>query len=177
MHERTHIIKISYMQTSLGELILGSINEKLCLSDWNNRTKRTSIDKRITTLLRAHYVETPSSITNIAQKQIQEYLQGGRSSFDLPLASPGTQLQQLVWNEIIKIPYGTTISYKELAARTGHPTAIRAVASCVGANALSLIIPCHRIIGSNGSLGGYAGGKETKKRLLELEGSLPHSQN
>jgi methylated-DNA-[protein]-cysteine S-methyltransferase len=105
------------------------------------------------------------------RRQLEEYFAGERRVFDLPVAPPGTPFQQRVWTELQRIGYGETISYAELAARIGRPTAIRAAGAANGANPVSIIIPCHRVIGSDGSLTGYGGGLEAKRRLLELERS------
>ena len=103
------------------------------------------------------------------RRQLEEYFAGERSSFDLPVAPAGTAFQQGVWSELQRIGYGTTITYAELAARIGRPTAIRAAGAANGANPVSIVIPCHRVIGSNGALTGYGGGLEAKRFLLELE--------
>jgi len=103
--------------------------------------------------------------------QLKEYFSGERKNFDLPLEIEGTEFQKGVWNELLKIPYGKTISYKELAVRLGDEKVIRAAASANGANPLPIVIPCHRVIGSDGSLIGYGGGLEIKEKLLVLEGS------
>jgi O-6-methylguanine DNA methyltransferase len=103
--------------------------------------------------------------------QLKEYFSGERKHFDLPLEIEGTEFQKRVWNELLKIPYGRTISYKELAIRLGDEKVIRAAASANGANPLPVVIPCHRVIGSDGSLIGYGGGLEIKEKLLVLEGS------
>ena len=104
-------------------------------------------------------------------KQLQEYFRRERKEFDLPLEISGTDFQKRVWNELTKIPYGETISYGELANRMGDKNLMRAVAAANGANPIPIIIPCHRVIGSDGSLTGYGGGLDVKKKLLELEGS------
>jgi methylated-DNA-[protein]-cysteine S-methyltransferase len=104
--------------------------------------------------------------------QLAGYLAGTRRTFDLPLAPRGTAFQQRVWREIANVRYGSTITYAQLAARSGAPEAIRAAGTATGRNPLSIVVPCHRIVGSNGSLTGYAGGIERKRRLLELEGAL-----
>ncbi|MDX6630854.1 MAG: methylated-DNA-[protein]-cysteine S-methyltransferase [Gaiellales bacterium] len=101
--------------------------------------------------------------------QLEEYFAGERREFELPVAPPGTPFQQRVWAELPRIGYGETISYAELASRVGRPTAIRAAGAANGANPVSIVIPCHRVIGSNGSLTGYGGGLEAKRTLLELE--------
>ena len=103
--------------------------------------------------------------------QLKEYFGGERKQFDLPLEIEGTEFQKRVWNELLIIPYGRTISYKELAVRLGDEKVIRAAASANGANPLPVVIPCHRVIGSDGSLIGYGGGLEIKAKLLVLEGS------
>lgn len=104
-----------------------------------------------------------------AVRQVEEYLDGKRSQFDLPLEPIGTEFQRKVWRELARIPYGKTISYTELARKIRNERAVRAVGTANGRNPLSLVIPCHRVIAADGTLGGYAGGLEIKKRLLELE--------
>ncbi len=104
--------------------------------------------------------------------QLEEYFAQKRTSFDVPLLLCGSDFQKRVWQELLQVPYGTTISYLELSRKLGDEKAIRAVASANGANAISILVPCHRIIGSNGELTGYAGGLRAKKSLLQLEGAL-----
>ena len=101
--------------------------------------------------------------------QLGEYFAGRRRLFDIPLALEGTPFQQRVWNALCEIPYGETISYGELARRIGHPSAVRAVGLANGSNPIAIIVPCHRVIGANGTLTGYGGGLPTKARLLDLE--------
>ena len=104
-----------------------------------------------------------------AAKQLREYLAGKRKRFSLPLRLAGTDFQQKVWREISHIPYGETLSYSDLARRAGAPQAIRAAGTNTGRNPVSIIIPCHRVVGKNGTMRGFAGGLERKRRLLELE--------
>jgi methylated-DNA-[protein]-cysteine S-methyltransferase len=104
--------------------------------------------------------------------QLKEYFKGKRKEFDLPLEIEGTDFHKKVWNELLKIPYGKTISYKELAIRLGHEKVIRAAAKANGANPLPIVIPCHRVIGSDSSLVGYGGGLKIKEKLLSIEGIL-----
>jgi len=101
--------------------------------------------------------------------QLKEYMKRERVNFELALNPQGTEFQKQVWNELLNIPYGTTCSYKEIAIRIGKPKAIRAVANAIGKNPIWIIIPCHRVIGSDGSLTGYAGGLDIKEKLLQLE--------
>lgn len=102
--------------------------------------------------------------------QLREYFAGKRETFDVPLALKGTPFQLDVWRELMNIPYGHTISYAELASRIGRPSAVRAVGAANGANPIPVIVPCHRVIGANGSLTGYGGGIQRKQWLLALEG-------
>ena len=104
-----------------------------------------------------------------AAKQLQEYFAGKRKSFSLPLRLDGTDFQKRVWREIALIPYAETITYSDLAKRVGAPEAIRAAGTSTGRNPVSIIIPCHRVMGKNGAMRGYAGGLERKRYLLELE--------
>lgn len=162
-----------YLPTPYGELLLGSFNGELCLCDWRYRRMRSAIDTRIQRALITAYEEGTSPLIEQAISQLEQYAKGDRSEFDLPLKLIGTEFQQKVWQGLRTVPYGRTLSYAELTAKVAEPNAIRAVATANGANAISIIIPCHRIIGSSGELVGYAGGVRMKRRLLELEGSLP----
>lgn len=105
-----------------------------------------------------------------AKKQIDEYLAGKRKEFDLPIFYEGTTFQKEVWRELCNIPYGKTINYSELAIKVKRPKAVRAVGSANGKNPLSIVVPCHRVIGKSGELSGYAGGVKIKEALLKLEG-------
>jgi len=106
----------------------------------------------------------------VLHQQLHEYFTGKRKTFDFPLAPKGTPFQLAVWNALLEIPYGDTVTYAELARRIGKPSAVRAVGAANGANPIPVIIPCHRVIGSNGTLTGYGGGIERKQWLLALEG-------
>lgn len=148
------------ISSSLGPLYLVASDEGLSGVYWDEQTapylKDESLDDAASHLL-------------MAAEQIQAYLSGERKDFDVPLALKGTKFQQEVWNELRRIPYGQTISYSELANRVKRPRAWRAVGSANGKNPLCLIIPCHRVIASNAGLGGYSGGLDRKRQLLELE--------
>ena len=113
-----------------------------------------------------------SSLTSPVREQLIEYLSGKRKSFSLTLKPEGTPFQKAVWNELLKIPYGTTTTYAAIAAALGKPKACRAVGRAVGANPICIIIPCHRVIGSSGELTGFAYGLDVKRTLLSCEGSL-----
>lgn len=165
-------IRIQNYHSPCGELILGSYGDKLCLCDWQNEERRKLIDSRIQKRLKAGYVEDESEVITKAIAQLNEYFDRKRNVFDIPLLFVGTEFQKTVWNELLNIPYGTTESYASLSQRLGNPKAIRAVASANGANAISIFVPCHRVIGSNRKLTGYAGGLPAKQLLLELEAAI-----
>lgn len=166
-------IKIQYYKTPVGELIIGDYQGELCLCDWRYRKMRSSIDKRICGLLGTEYKEQDSPLIAKVKKQLEEYFIGERKEFEIPLLLIGTPFQKSVWEELLRVPYGKTDTYYGLSQSMGNVKAIRAVATANGANAISIIVPCHRIIGSDGSLVGYAGGLVAKKKLLMLEGWQP----
>ncbi|MCY1166059.1 Methylated-DNA--protein-cysteine methyltransferase [compost metagenome] len=112
-------------------------------------------------------------VIKLVARQLTEYFAGQRTSFDMPLdLSGGTAFQQAVWQALLAIPQGGTASYGEVSRRVGNPAAVRAVGAAVGRNPVSIIVPCHRVLGANGSLTGYAGGLDKKTALLKLEGAL-----
>lgn len=165
-------INTQFYRTPYGELILGSYNKSLCLCDWRYRKMRSAVDLRVARYLEAEFVEKDDQILKDTRRQLEEYFSYKRKQFEIPLLMAGTDFQKHVWSELGTISYGTTCSYRELAERIGNKKAVRAVATANGANALSILIPCHRIIGSSGDLVGYAGGLNTKKKLLLLEQNL-----
>ncbi len=164
-----NMIYIQYYKTKIGELILGSFNNKICLLDFRYRRMRSTVDNRLKKELNAEYLEQDNSILKETRKQIDEYLIGERVEFEIPILMVGSDFQKQVWNALINVKYGEIASYLDLAKSIGNEKAVRAVASANGANSIGLIIPCHRIIGSNGELVGYGGGLPIKKRLLNLE--------
>lgn len=113
-----------------------------------------------------------NAIITKTERQLKEYFSNNRKTFDIPLSTTGTDFQKQVWEELTKIPYGETISYGEQARRMSKPNATRAVGAANGKNPIGIIIPCHRVIGSNGTLTGFAGGIEVKRRLLAIEGII-----
>ena len=156
-------------KTKYAEFVMGSYNEKLCLLDFKYRKMRGAVDKRIKQGLQAEFVDRDDWVLQAARSQLDEYLAGNRKVFDLPLLLIGSDFQESVWRALIEVPYGETSSYLQLSQHIGNIKAVCAVASANGANAIAIIVPCHRIIGSNGDLVGYGGGLPLKKRLLILE--------
>lgn len=162
-------IHVQYFTTPFGELILGAYNDQLCLCDWRYRKMRDAIDTRLQKSLNAVYVEQKAEVTDRAIGQLKEYFNGERKDFDIPLLFAGTDFQKSVWKALLEVPYGEVQTYGGLAKKMNNVPAVRAIAAANGANAISIFVPCHLIIGSNGQLIGYAGGLDAKKKLLELE--------
>ena len=169
INENSGRLEIQYHKTKIGELVLGSYDSKLCLLDFRYRKMRFAVDNRLKKTLNAKFVVQDNKILKETRKQITEYLRAERKTFDLPILSVGSDFQKQVWEALLKINYGETASYLNIAKYIGNEKAVRAVASANGANAIAVIIPCHRIIGSDGELVGYGGGLPIKKRLLNLE--------
>lgn len=142
------------------------------MADWKYRKKRIEIDQRITTHFQTNFINKTTPIIENTITQLEEYFNSNRSQFDIPIELIGTPFQKNVWEELMQIQYGKTMSYLALSQKIGNQKAIRAVASANGANAISIIIPCHRIIGTNGELTGYAGGLNAKKKLLNIENKI-----
>lgn len=130
------------------------------------------VRRRLSRLLGAEFTKGTSAVIETAKAQLDEYFAGERREFDVPLMFAGTEFQKQVWSELLLIPHGRTTTYGELARRIGRPAAVRAIANAVGSNALSILVPCHRVIGTDGTLTGYAGGLPAKRHLLALENPL-----
>jgi methylated-DNA-[protein]-cysteine S-methyltransferase len=152
----------SIIKTSLGELVLVASTTELIGVYFHDC-------RHVPAALKTWTRDDQNALLKRAGKEINEYLDGKRSTFTFPLGSAGTDFQKKVWQEIAKIPFGKTISYSDLAKRAGSPDAIRAAGSATGKNPLSIIVPCHRVMGKDKAIRGYAGGLERKRRLLELE--------
>ncbi|MFV0589346.1 methylated-DNA--[protein]-cysteine S-methyltransferase [Bacteroides reticulotermitis] len=166
------IVQIQYYQSPFGELVVGSFEDKLCMCDWTDEKRRITIDRRIQKMLHAGYEVSSSDVIAKTIAQLDEYFARKRTVFDIPLLFVGTDFQKTVWQELLNIPYGKTLSYGALSQKLNNPKAIRAVASANGANPISILVPCHRVIGSDRKLIGYAGGLAAKRGLLELESNI-----
>ena len=164
-------IYITEYSSPVGVLLVGSLDDKLCMCDWRERKGRTTIDNRLQGKLGSNFKVQDTEFNKRVIAQLEGYFSKQLRHFDLPLQLVGTEFQKKVWHALMETEYGTTLSYGELATKLGSKSAVRAVANANGANALSIIVPCHRIIGSNGKLTGYAGGLDAKKALLALEHS------
>ena len=151
------------MDSPLGKLVLESDGDSII------SIHITAVDETVMdSLPDANDLHIPACL-ELCKMQLREYFDGARDLFDLPLSPAGTPFQKKVWDALLQIPFGQTISYQELAKRLGDPKVIRAAGSANGKNPIAIVIPCHRVIGSNGDLVGYAGGLENKKWLLDHE--------
>lgn len=162
-------INIQYYNSPCGEIVLASMGDELCLCDWNEMPCAERNKHRLVKYMNAVFRVETSDVLEQTKKQLDEYFAGTRKAFDIPLHPVGTEFQQQVWNALLEIPYGETRSYKDIALSIANLKGIRAVAQAIGANGISILIPCHRVIGSNHSLTGFAGGIEAKRILLEIE--------
>lgn len=154
-----------YLTTPIGDLLLAGDDEALTLVSFPEGSMRREPEPDWI------YNERPFAE---ARRQLGEYFDGKRKDFDLPLRPDGTEFQLAVLDALCEIPYGTTVSYRDIAERIGRPKAVRAVGAANGRNPIPIIIPCHRVIGSSGDLTGFGGGLPTKEALLRLE--LENSQ-
>lgn len=155
----------TFMPSPVGPLLLAADDDGLRLVEFNAPCHPVPRDE--------DWRAGDNDVLAAARMQLAEYFAGTRRDFDLPLAPRGTEFQRTVWWALAKIPYGTTISYAQLAAQVGKPSAMRAVGAANGRNPLPIVLPCHRVIGADGSLTGFGGGLPTKQFLLTLEGVLP----
>lgn len=165
------IIYTQVYHSPCGDLLLGSLGDQLCLCNWTNRRNADAVLSRLYRYLHADITSSKSATIDMAISQLDEYFHSVRRTFSVPLLFAGTPFQQAVWSALLTVPYGKTITYLQLAERIGCPQSVRAVANAVGANAMSILVPCHRIVGTNGTLTGYAGGLPTKRFLLQWETS------
>ena len=165
-------IDIQYLETPWGELVLGAFDGQLCLCDWRLRKRRAAVDARVQKKLSAEFVQRDNPVLEAARRELRQYFAHERKTFDVPLMLVGSAFQQRVWRALLEIPFGQTTSYLALAETIADRNSVRAVAAANGANGLSIFVPCHRVIGSNGDLVGYAGGLRTKADLLGLEFEL-----
>jgi AraC family transcriptional regulator of adaptative response/methylated-DNA-[protein]-cysteine methyltransferase len=163
------MITTTNIETELGIMIAGAVDEGICLLEFSDRKMLNTEYKDLSRYFNTTIQEGESSHFLTIRKQLKEYFEGARTEFSVPLVTPGTPFQLSVWKELMKIPYGKTRSYHEQSVALGKPESIRAVANANGMNRVSIIIPCHRVIGSDGQLTGYGGGLKRKRWLLDHE--------
>lgn len=165
------IINIKRLETPLGTMFAGASSKGICLLEFSDRKMLETQFKTLTKKLNANILQGDNPHFKLLEQELAAYFEGKLKSFTVPIDAPGTAFQKSVWEMLRTIPYGTTRSYKAQAEAINNPEAVRAVANANGINRISIIIPCHRVIGSDGSLTGYGGGLWRKKWLLEMEQS------
>jgi AraC family transcriptional regulator, regulatory protein of adaptative response / methylated-DNA-[protein]-cysteine methyltransferase len=163
------MIRKTNILTPLGEMVAGATDEGICLLEFTDRKILQNEYEDLKNLLNTTIEEGSNKHIKALQKQLKEYFEGKRKEFTVPLVITGSPFQKSVWTELLKIDFGSTRSYLEQATALKNPESIRAVASANGMNRIAIVIPCHRVIGSNGKLIGYGGGLHRKKWLLDHE--------
>lgn len=156
-------------ESPAGTIIIGDYCGQICMADWANSRRHLRNKDKLTRALNAQFINRHTALTERTLTQLNEYFNGQRREFDLPLLPIGSEFRKDVWHALTGIGYGHTVTYAEIAMRINAPQSVRAVASAIGDNMISIIIPCHRVIGRSGSLTGYAGGLDAKSALLALE--------
>ncbi len=169
-------LRLAWLPTPLGPLLAAACDEGLCFLDFVDRRALATQVRTLRRRVAGSIVPGEHRHLTRVRDELERYFAGTLREFRVPLFAPGTEFQQRVWTQLRAIPYGATCSYGELARAIGAPTSMRAVANTNGLNRLAIVIPCHRVIGSDGKLVGYGGGLWRKQRLLELEsGSAKHA--
>ena len=163
------LISIARVPTELGPMVAAADDQSLLLLEFADRRMLETQLKVLRRRLGAVFMPGTNPVIEQATREMNEYLAGMRRHFEVRLSTPGTDFQQAVWKRLLEIPYGSTASYAAIARAIGHPTAVRAVARANGDNRIAIMVPCHRVVGSNGDLTGYGGGLWRKQRLLEIE--------
>lgn len=163
-----HQILFSYIDTPLGEMLACGSEKGLVLLEFVDRKSLESELIKIKETLKGYFVYDETAQHHVSQ-QISQYFNGERKHFSIPLDLIGTDFQKQAWSQLVKIPYAHTISYSDQAKQLNKSNAVRAIANANGKNMLAIVIPCHRVIASNGDLSGYGGGIERKRKLIEME--------
>ncbi len=164
-------IHLSWMETPLGPIVAGAVDRGICFLEFSDRRLLENQGATLRSRLELPAAPAPHAHLDRLKVELGEYFAGTRRAFDLPLHEPGTPFQERVWAELRGIPFGETRSYLDIARALGDPAAVRAVAQANGRNRIAILVPCHRVIGADGGLNGYAGGVWRKRRLLEIEGA------
>jgi len=166
------IIDLKRIETPIGTMYAAAVEEGICMLEFTDRKMLETEFKDLAKLLNATIVQGENPHFKILEKELSEYFDGNRREFSVPLSPVGTEFQKSVWKILLKIPYGETWNYKKQSEVLGDAKKVRAVANANGLNKISILIPCHRVIGSNGTLTGYGGGIWRKQKLLELEKAI-----
>lgn len=172
IHQEKHLMSnvvYRYLDSPLGSLIIGTSPKGLCLLEFADKHNFTDINSRYSKWYKMGFVEGSHKILNTLEKELKSYFEGKLQTFTIPLDLRGTPFEMEVWNELLNTAYGETKSYIDIARAIGNPSASRAVGRANGNNPVAIVVPCHRVIASNGTLHGYGGGLWRKERLLALE--------
>lgn len=162
-------VNIQFVNTPCGEIILAAAGDRLCLCIWSGMPCGERCKRRLAQYLNARFIMKSSPVLERTKRQLEEYFAGNRQTFSVPLLPVGTDFQKRLWQALQEIPYGETRTYKDIARYIDAPQSVRAVGQAIGANGIGILIPCHRVVGSDRSLTGFAGGTEVKKSLLDME--------
>jgi AraC family transcriptional regulator of adaptative response/methylated-DNA-[protein]-cysteine methyltransferase len=171
--EQARAIHLAWVETPLGPMVGGSDGRALIFLEFTNRRMMEAQIQTLRKRFKAGFVPRDDGIIRQTRRELDEYFAGQRREFSVPLAFPGTPFETSVWNQLVTIPYGQTISYEDLALRIGSKGAVRAVGSANGRNRITILVPCHRVVNKSGALGGYGGGLWRKQALLALEQGQP----
>lgn len=163
------LVNITYIETDLGLMIAAATDKGICMFEFADYKLIDLELRQLSKAFNAPLVQGENPHFDLLRKQLEAYFKGERKTFDIPLDLVGTEFQKKVWLSLLHIPYGCTTTYGKQAERLGKPSSVRAVANANGKNKISIILPCHRVIGADGSLTGYGGGMWRKKKLLEFE--------
>lgn len=171
---KKNILATTVIKTPLGDMFCAATSKGVCLLSFFKEKNLEKQIEKVQKFFNCEAIPAHNKYFECLQKELDEYFEGKRIDFTVPLQLVGTPFQQDVWKILMKIPYGDTISYKEEAQLLKNPKAVRAVGTANGKNMISILIPCHRIIQSNGALGGYTGGTDKKQSLLQLENNYSY---
>jgi AraC family transcriptional regulator of adaptative response/methylated-DNA-[protein]-cysteine methyltransferase len=166
---KKQVIDVMRIESPLGTLFACAVEQGICLLEFSDRKMLETEFKSLSKQMNATIVQGDNPHFNILAQELKEYFEGSRKKFSVPLFLPGTDFQKAAWESLQRIPYGTTRSYQQQALDINRPGAVRAVANANGMNRIAIVIPCHRVIGSDGQLTGYGGGLWRKKWLLDFE--------
>ena len=162
-------VQLAWIETPLGPMVAGSVDEKICLLEFTDRRMLEAQFRKLRGHLRLPMIPGDSAALRKLRTEIAEYFEGKRTEFTLPLAYRGSEFEETVWNQLLQIPAGETRSYQDIARALGNPKGSRAVGRANGMNRIAILIPCHRVVGKDGGLVGYGGGLAKKRWLLDHE--------
>jgi AraC family transcriptional regulator, regulatory protein of adaptative response / methylated-DNA-[protein]-cysteine methyltransferase len=167
--DSTRTVYLHWIGTPLGSMLAAATETSLCLLEFTDRRMLETQLRRVRNILKCNFLPVANDVLLETESQMQRYFEGTLATFRVPLEMVGSEFQQAAWTALLQIPPGETRSYAEQAKRIGRPSAVRAVARANGDNRIAIIIPCHRVVGSDGRLTGYGGGLWRKKYLIEHE--------